>query len=118
MTRFYSDARSNCRPIIATSIDGEQKRYPSIGCAADMLHLHRKTIQRALKQHVVVKNTWTFEYVSKELFMLQSEEEYVSALERIDEIFDAEPGTAEHEDLKRLVNAVEEYENKHHPIET
>lgn len=44
---------------------------------------------------------------------IRTEEEYEAALARIDEIFDAEMGSAEDEELDDLVDS---YENKHYPI--
>jgi HTH-type transcriptional regulator/antitoxin HigA len=45
-----------------------------------------------------------------------TEDEYNRAMKRIDEIFMAEAGTAEGEELDRLASSVEEYENKHFPM--
>ncbi len=47
---------------------------------------------------------------------IRTEEEYEAALARIDEIFDAEKGTAEGEELDELADLVESYEDKHYPI--
>ncbi|MDE0313224.1 MAG: putative DNA binding domain-containing protein [Caldilineaceae bacterium] len=47
---------------------------------------------------------------------IRSEEEYEAALARIDEIFHAEMGTAEGEELDELADLVESYEDKHYPI--
>ena len=47
---------------------------------------------------------------------IRTEEEYEAALARIDEIFDAEMGTAEGEELDELADLVESYEDKHYPI--
>jgi HTH-type transcriptional regulator / antitoxin HigA len=44
------------------------------------------------------------------------EEDYQAALEEIDAIFDAEPGTPEGDRLEILVTLVEAYEEKHHRI--
>lgn len=49
--------------------------------------------------------------------LIKSEEEYKKALERIDELFDSEPGTAEGDELELLVSLVEIYETEHFPIE-
>jgi len=47
---------------------------------------------------------------------IRTEEEYKAALARIDEIFDAEMGSAEDEELDELADLVESYEDKHYPI--
>ena len=47
---------------------------------------------------------------------IRTEEEYEAALARIDEIFDAQKGTAEGEELDELADLVESYEDKHYPI--
>jgi len=47
---------------------------------------------------------------------IRTEEEYKSALARIDELMDAEPGSAEGEELDVLVDLVEFYESKHAPM--
>ena len=47
---------------------------------------------------------------------IRTEEEYEAALARIDEIFDAEVGSAEDEELDELADLVESYEDKHYPI--
>lgn len=47
---------------------------------------------------------------------IRTEEEYKAALARIDEIFDAETGSAEGEELDELADLVESYEDKHYPI--
>ncbi len=47
---------------------------------------------------------------------IRTEEEYEAALARIDEIFDAETGTPEGEELDELADLVESYEDKHYPI--
>jgi HTH-type transcriptional regulator / antitoxin HigA len=44
---------------------------------------------------------------------LKSEEEYDIALERTIEIFHAEQGTSEFEELNLLLSAVMDYENRH-----
>lgn len=48
--------------------------------------------------------------------LIKTEEDYAAALARIDEIFDAKPGTAEGEELDLLVTLVELYEEKKFPI--
>lgn len=47
---------------------------------------------------------------------IRTEEEYEAALARIREIFHAEVGTAEGEELDELADLVESYEDKHYPI--
>jgi len=44
---------------------------------------------------------------------LQSEEEYQKATERIIELFNAEAGTAEEEELEKLLEQVTDYEEEH-----
>jgi len=44
---------------------------------------------------------------------LQSEEEYQKATARIIELFNAEAGTAEEEELEQLLELVSEYEEEH-----
>lgn len=51
-----------------------------------------------------------------ELGVAASENEYRMALERIEAIFDAEPGTPEGDELEQLASFVEEYEEEHYPI--
>ena len=48
---------------------------------------------------------------------IRTEEEYNAALARIDEIFHAEIGTPEGEELDALADLVELYEDKHYPME-
>ncbi|MCY3994383.1 MAG: ImmA/IrrE family metallo-endopeptidase [Caldilineaceae bacterium] len=54
--------------------------------------------------------------MSLEFRSIRTEEEYEAALARIDEIFGAEKGTAEGEELDELADLVESYEDKHYPI--
>jgi HTH-type transcriptional regulator / antitoxin HigA len=49
---------------------------------------------------------------------IHTEKDYESALSRIEEIFDARPGTQEGDELEILGILVDEYEKKHFPIET
>ena len=49
--------------------------------------------------------------------LLKTEEEYNKALKRIEELFDAESGTQEADELELLVTLVELYEKEHFPIE-
>ncbi len=56
------------------------------------------------------------ETMSLKFRSIRTEEEYEAALARIHEIFDAEMGTAEGEELDELADLVESYEDKHYPI--
>lgn len=47
---------------------------------------------------------------------IRTEEDYDSACKRIDEIFQAEPGSPEDDELEILVTLVDAYEEKHFPI--
>ena len=47
---------------------------------------------------------------------IRTEEDYEAACKRIDEIFQAEPGTPEEEELDLLVTLVDAYEEKHFPM--
>lgn len=49
---------------------------------------------------------------------LKTEADYRAALKRLEEIFDALPGTPESDELDILGLLVDDYENKHYPIET
>ncbi len=48
---------------------------------------------------------------------IKSEQEYKSALSRLDEIFDALPGTPEGDEADILALLIENYENEFHFIE-
>ncbi len=48
---------------------------------------------------------------------IKTEKEYDSTLTRLDEIFDAIPGTAEGDEAEILALLIEDYENKYHFIE-
>lgn len=48
---------------------------------------------------------------------IRTEEDYDAALARIEEIWNAEPGTPESDELDVLSILVEDYEEKHHPID-
>ena len=48
---------------------------------------------------------------------IHSEEDYEAMLARIETLFDAEPGTAESDELDVLFLIVEDYESKRYPIE-
>jgi HTH-type transcriptional regulator / antitoxin HigA len=47
---------------------------------------------------------------------IRTEEDYAAACKRIDEIFQAEPGSPEDDELEVLVTLVDAYEEKHFPI--
>ncbi len=47
---------------------------------------------------------------------IRTDEDLDAALARIEEIFHAEPGTPEDDELEVLIALVESYENKHYPI--
>ncbi len=49
--------------------------------------------------------------------LLKTEQDYEKALDRIDEIFDAKPGSKEDEELEILSILVEKYEDEHYLIE-
>lgn len=48
--------------------------------------------------------------------MIESEREYQETLSRIEEIFDANPGSAEGDELERLLRLVEAYESIMYPV--
>jgi HTH-type transcriptional regulator/antitoxin HigA len=48
--------------------------------------------------------------------IIKTEEDYQSALKRLDKIFDSEPGTKEGDELELLALLIEDYEDKHYPI--
>lgn len=50
------------------------------------------------------------------LKVIKTEQDYNSALERLDVIFDAKPGTKEGDELDILAILIEKYENEHFPI--
>lgn len=49
--------------------------------------------------------------------ILKTEKEYEAALERIEALMDAPPGSAEEEELELLAMLVEKFEQEHYPIE-
>ncbi len=49
---------------------------------------------------------------------IRSDSDYRSALQRVDELMDAVPGTPEGEELDVLATLVEAYEERHVPIES
>ncbi len=52
-----------------------------------------------------------------ELKLIKTEKDYRKALKRLDEIFDAKIGTAESDEADVLGLLIDEYENKHYPID-
>jgi HTH-type transcriptional regulator/antitoxin HigA len=48
---------------------------------------------------------------------IKTETDYRNALKRLEDIFDAKPGTNESDELEILGLLVDDYENKHYPIE-
>ena len=52
-----------------------------------------------------------------ELKPIKTDTEYRAALKRLEEIFDAKSGTPESDELEILGLMVDDYENKHYPIE-
>jgi len=47
---------------------------------------------------------------------IKTEEEYIKILDRIEEIFDAVPGSPHAKELAELCDLVEAWEDKHYPI--
>ena len=50
------------------------------------------------------------------IYQIRTEEDYDAALERAWEIFQADIGSPEGEELERLVTLIEAYEDEHYPI--
>ena len=48
---------------------------------------------------------------------IRNDEDLTKAFERLEAIFQAEPGTPEADEMEILVALIEVYENKHYPIE-
>ena len=48
---------------------------------------------------------------------IKTEADYDAALDRLGDVWDAEPGTAEDDELGVLVLLIDDYEERHHPIE-
>ena len=48
---------------------------------------------------------------------IRSEKDYNKALDRLEKIFDAKPGTKEGDELEILSILIDKYENEHFPIE-
>jgi HTH-type transcriptional regulator/antitoxin HigA len=53
-----------------------------------------------------------------EIKLIRSEEDLQAAFARLEEVWGAEPDTAEGEELELLSILIENYENKHYPIES
>lgn len=49
--------------------------------------------------------------------VIENEEEYQTALNRISELMDTEPGTGKFDELKVLAIQVESYENRFYPVQ-
>jgi len=49
--------------------------------------------------------------------ILKTEQDYESALQRLEQIFDAEPDTPEGDEAEVLSILIEKYEDEHYPIE-
>ena len=47
---------------------------------------------------------------------IRTEEDYEAALARVDDIFQAKPGTLEGDELDILADLIEAYEDKHYPV--
>ena len=47
---------------------------------------------------------------------IRTEEDYDKALDRLEKIFDSDPGTKDGDELEILALLIEDYENKHYPI--
>jgi HTH-type transcriptional regulator/antitoxin HigA len=58
-----------------------------------------------------------FKIEDMELKPIKTEQDYRAALKRLEEIFDSKLGTPESDELEILGLMVEDYENKHYPIE-
>jgi HTH-type transcriptional regulator / antitoxin HigA len=48
---------------------------------------------------------------------IKSKSDYKNALEMLEQMFDAKKGTKEGEELEKLANLIEKYEEKHYPID-
>lgn len=53
-----------------------------------------------------------------ELKPIKTETDYRASLKRLEEIFDAALGTAESDELEILALMIDDYENKHYPIDS
>jgi HTH-type transcriptional regulator/antitoxin HigA len=58
-----------------------------------------------------------FKIEDMELKPIKTEQDYRAALKRLEDIFDSKLGTPESDELEILGLMVEDYENKHYPIE-
>ena len=58
-----------------------------------------------------------FKIEDMELKPIKTEQDYIAALKRLEDIFDSKLGTPESDELEILGLMVEDYENKHYPIE-
>src|SRR5688500_13876308 len=47
---------------------------------------------------------------------IKTKKDYKAAMERLDKIFDAKPGSKEGDELEILALLVEKYENEHYPV--
>lgn len=50
--------------------------------------------------------------------LIKSEKDYQNALKRLEVVFDARPNTPEGDEAELLSLLIEDYENKHYPIDT
>jgi len=50
--------------------------------------------------------------------LIKTEKDYNEALEKLDELFDAEPGTPEGDEAEILALLIEKYEDEYYPIES
>ena len=50
--------------------------------------------------------------------LIKTEEEYQAALARLEEVFDADPGSIEGDELEVLTLFIEKYEDLHYPIDS
>ena len=48
--------------------------------------------------------------------MINNDSDYESALARVEEIFDAEPGSKDEQELRTLCGWIADYEEKNYPI--
>ena len=83
-----------------------------------------RTMPKALKLIISLQNTMRSSVqnkcggsVTSYNKLLKTESDYNEALKRIEELFDAESGTTEADELELLVALVELYEKEHFPIE-
>lgn len=47
---------------------------------------------------------------------IKTKKDYKAAMERLDKIFDAKPGSKEGDELEILALLIEKYENEHYPV--